>query len=299
MPAATLKSSQFQGQNPVQGSEKQSGLEIEFNKEGKQFRVKVGDTYFGWFANTPSNIKAVLVLLREMYDVETGKWVFTEEELAELLGSCNRQAVDGHMKGYRDADGDMLGFLKRKRKVDDEVVELVWKEFCADPYASLSDLTARANASYSGEKPLSEANVRAALSEISGYKVWREMLKGLEKGQSQYKEEYLLKHLLELLSEQADLAEPASLLPEGADVSEMQGSEAIGEKFAERISISDCFRDKVAPLFSKACDAASLKKEVFSAWEGPLGMLLLSFVLYHSGLSYATIGGWMGVDAST
>jgi transposase-like protein len=34
-------------------------------------------------------------------------------------------------------------------------------------------------------------------------------------------------------------------------------------------------------------------------WDGPLGVVFLAFVLYRSVLSYATIGGWMGVDAST
>lgn len=54
------------------------------NKEEKQFRVKFDKVYYGWFVDTPTNRKAVLVFLREMYDSETGRWVFTEEELAEL-----------------------------------------------------------------------------------------------------------------------------------------------------------------------------------------------------------------------
>jgi transposase-like protein len=53
------------------------------------------------------------------------------------------------------------------------------------------------------------------------------------------------------------------------------------------------------PLLTKADDVASLHKQLLAAWEGPLGVMFLAFVLYTSGLSYATIGGWMGVDAST
>jgi transposase-like protein len=291
----TLERSESQCQAP----ERQPRLEIEWNKEEKQFRVKVDTTYYGWFGDTPSNRKAVLVFLREMYDSETGKWVFTEEELAGLVGSAHRQAVDCHMKGFRDAEGDVLDFLKRTRKVDDDVVQLVWQVFCTDPYASLSSMTAQANASYSGQKPLNESNVREALSQIGGYKVWREMLKGLEKGQAHYEEGYVLERLFALLSEHAEQVEPVSILAEGRVVFERQGTETQGENLADRVRLSESFRAKVLLLFSKAGDVVSLQEQLLAAWEGPLGMVLLAFVLYTSGLSYATLGGWLGVDAST
>ena len=287
-------------QSQRQAAEKQPRLEIERNKEEKQFRVKVGTVYYGWFEDTATNRKAVLVFLREMHDSETGKWMFTEEELAGLFGSVHRQAVDCHMKGFRDAEGELLDFLKHKRKVDDDVVELVWQVFCSDPYAGLSSMTAQANASYNGKKPLNNSNIREALSQIGGYKVWREMLKGLEKGQAHYKESYLLDHLFALLSEQAEQVEPVSIFAQGSVVSELQGTEAQGEQFAETVTkLSESFQAKVVPLFSKAGDAASLQKQLLAAWEGPAGVLLLAFVLYTSGLSYATIGGWMGVHPST
>ena len=197
MTGTVLDSSQSHHQAPEQMSETQLRLEIERrsviadnDSETPQFRVKVGDVYYGWFADTPTNRKAVLVFLREMHDSETGKRVFTEEDLAPLFGSTNRQAVDGHMKGFRDADGNMLAYLKRKRKVDTEVVDVVWKAFCVDPYSRFSELSARVNAGYSGEKSLSEANVREALSQIPGDKIRRKILKGLESGQAQYEQAY-------------------------------------------------------------------------------------------------------------
>ena len=126
-----------QSQCPAPVPERSPRLEIEWDHEEKRFRVQVGTMYYGWFVDIPSNRKAVVVFLREMYDSETGRWVFTEEELAGLLGSANRQAVDGHMKGYRDVGGDLLAFLKGQRKVDDAVVQLVWQVFCVDAYASV------------------------------------------------------------------------------------------------------------------------------------------------------------------
>jgi transposase-like protein len=295
MAAITLETSQSQRQ----AAEKQPQSEIERNKDEQQFRVKVGTVYYGWFADTPTNRKAVVVFLREMYDSETGKWVLTEEELAGLLGSSNRQAVDSHMKGFREAGGDLLDFLKRKCKVNDEVVALVWKVFCADPYTSLSRMADQTNAGYGGEKPLNESNIREALSQIGGYTVWREMLKGLEKGQAHYEEGYLLKHLFALLSEQAEEVEPVSIFAQGSVVSELQGTEAQGETLADRVNLSKSFRANVMPFLTKAGDVVSMHEQVLAAWEGPAGVLLLAFVLYTSGLSYATIGGWMAVDAST
>jgi len=264
-----------------------------------QFRVKVGDVYYGWFAETPSNRKAVLVFLREMYGRETGKRVFTEEELAQLFGSTNRQAVDGHMKGFRDADGNMLEYLKRKRKVDDTVVNLVWKAFCADPYSRLSELTARVNAGHSGEKSLNEANVREALSQISGDKIRGKMLKGLETGQVQYEHAYLIEHLLGLLSEQSTGSEDASALPEGLEVSEFQGSAAHGESLLTNMKVPEFLNEQLGSIFSPCADTHALGKQLLGAWEGTSGVIVLVFVLYSSGLSYAVIGGWVGVDAST
>ncbi|MHC4621900.1 MAG: hypothetical protein ACYTEQ_29530, partial [Planctomycetota bacterium] len=80
---AEISLERSQSQRQVRGKEPR--LEIEWNKEEEQFRVKIDTTYYGWFADTASNRKAVLVFLREMYDSETGQWVFTEEELAQLV----------------------------------------------------------------------------------------------------------------------------------------------------------------------------------------------------------------------
>ena len=306
MAGIILDSSQSHHRAPEQMSETQLRLEIERrsviadnDSETPQFRVKVGDVYSGWFADTPSNRKAVVVFLREMYDSETGKRVFTEEALAPLFGSTNRQAVDGHMKGFRDADGNMLDYLKRKRKVDTEVVDVVWNAFCVDPYSRFSELTARVNAGRSGEKSLSEAHVREALSQIPGDKIRRKILKGLESGQAQYEHAYLIEHLLGLLSEHSDGSEEVPTLPEGLDVSKLRGTAVHGDSLLTSVSVSTFLNEQLEAIFSPCADTNALGKQLSGAWEGTSGMILLAFVLYSSGLSYAVIGGWVGVDAST
>ena len=273
-------------------------LRVEWNTERTQFRVQVGHVYYGWFANTVSNRKVVLVLLREMYDSRTGRRLFSEEQLAALLGSTNRQAVDGHMKGFREADGDLADYVTRKRKVNADVVELVWKTWSANPSVRLVELTAAVNAVYDGDKPLSSANVREALSEISGYRVWRRLLKDVEKGRAHYEEPLLIEHLLRLLSEQTPDTSEVPALPEGVDVSELSASAAVGETPETANRMSQRVVERLEALFSPS-DASQMGTQVAHAWEGVSGLMLLAFVLYSSGLSYAVIGGWIGVDAST
>ena len=245
MAEITLEMSQSQRQ----ASDKQPRVESERNKKANQFRVKIDTRYYGWFADTASNRKAVLVFLREMYDRETGKGVFTEEEVAGLGGSPNRQAVDGHMKGFRDADGQILEFLKHQRKVDDEVVPFVWQVFCSDPYASLSVMVAQANTSYRGEKPLTAAKIREALSQIGGDTVWREILTGLEQGKAHYAEAYLLERLFSRLDDQCAAVEPMSILAEGLDVLEIQGSEAMESPWPPGFVCQSLFESRSSPCF--------------------------------------------------
>ncbi len=125
-----------------------------------------------------------------MYDNRTGDRLFTEEALAARLGSTNRQAVDGHMKGVREAEGDFLEYLRGKCKVDAGVVDLVWNTWCRDPYMSMSELTARVNADYDGEKPLNRANVRKALTELSGW-TWLQQQQGCFLGQVAVDEKHI------------------------------------------------------------------------------------------------------------
>ncbi len=62
MVTMALDSSPSPGRNPVEGSDMAPTLEVEWSAEKTQCRVKVGQVYYGWFADTGSNKKAVLVL---------------------------------------------------------------------------------------------------------------------------------------------------------------------------------------------------------------------------------------------
>ncbi len=269
-------------------------------RENDQFKIEIqGFFSTGWFKDTAKNRKAILVFLRELYDTQTNKRIFTLEQLAEVVGSKNRQAVDSHLKAFRDTQGNILEYLNHKCKVDERVIEAVWVAFSKGPFVTVKDLTTKTNELVKDDKNITEANVRKAFEQVSGYKVWRQMLKKLDKGESHYKESYLLQYLLDLISKNGDLKE-ANQIPH-ADIKPQieEGVEPV-KGYADLLgNVPEKIEDKLKPLLAHVKDPSNLYKELLSTWEGPLGIVLLSFVLYTAGLSYGTIGGWIGVDAST
>ena len=61
--------------------------------------------------NTGKNKKAILPVLRGFYDPETGKPLFTDQEIANALGYKARQNVDNFLAEFRSVDGDMYQYL--------------------------------------------------------------------------------------------------------------------------------------------------------------------------------------------
>jgi len=81
-------------------------------------------------------------------------------------------------------------------------------------------------------------------------------------------------------------------------VSELSASAAHEEAPETTNRMSQRVVDRGDALFSPS-DASQIGTQVAHAWEGVSGLMLLAFVFSRSGLSYAVIGGWIGVDART
>jgi hypothetical protein len=79
------------------------------------------------------------MFLRYLQD-ESGKHVFTHQELSKVVGSQKRQASSGHVERFRECGSDFLHFLTRKRKVDLRVVAAVTQKLLHDPLAELGEL---------------------------------------------------------------------------------------------------------------------------------------------------------------
>jgi hypothetical protein len=199
--------------------------------------------------------------------------VFPEEEWAGLVGRAHRPAGDGHRKGFRAADGQILEVLKPRRPVGDAGGQGVGQVFWGAPEARRSSRAAPAKASSSGQKRWNEANIREALAQLGGSTVWWERLTGFEKGQAQEEEGDLLERLFRLVGEQSEAGEAGSSLADGLDVAEMPGSAAMGEHVADRVRLSASCREQVAPLWSRAGDGRRLPPQLLEVWEGPGGVV--------------------------
>ena len=109
-----------------------------------------------------------------------------------IFNSNNRQASSQHMEDFRDCDCDcdFLSFLTRKRKVDTSVVDALTQELLSDPLAQIRELQERVNARL-GREDLTEANIKAAMEQVSYEKIRSAILEQLSKGKAHYQEEYL------------------------------------------------------------------------------------------------------------
>lgn len=168
---------------------------------GSRFRVRTPQFSTQWLPDTPSNRHMTVVWLRLLRD-EYGKTFFTLQELAELVGSANRQAASQHVEDFRQCGEDFRTFVLRKRKVDAMVVEAVLAELLKTPLAGPTELLCRVNAQL-GRRDLTVANIDSALEQISCRQVLRVLRRQLEAGQMHYQEAYLLAELLESVSSPA------------------------------------------------------------------------------------------------
>lgn len=169
---------------------------MEVYREDNRFCIEAQGIYAS-FPDTPGNRKAVIVLLRWLRHSRGGRPLFTLEELAQIVGSSNRQAASEYAEQFRACGEDFEPFLRRQCKVDEEVVEAVFAEVERDPLASVSCLQGRVQ-SRLGRDDLSEGNIRTALDQISLLRMRPVLKRLLVEGQTGvcYQEAALIEDLL-------------------------------------------------------------------------------------------------------
>ncbi len=236
-------------------------MAMEIQEKDSKFRVKWQGFSIDWFPDMPSNRKGILVFLRSLQD-SRGKHVFTFQELSGLFDSNNRQASSQHMEDFRDCGCDFLGYLTRKRKVDCVVVEAVKQELRRDPLASLKELQER--------EDLTEANMKAAMEQISYSEIRDAVVNQLASGKAHYQESYLLSEMMESGNAVGERA--------GIQVPESEG-----------MSISDpsSIRSLITPDIPTSSVRDSLKWVVYC------------MVLYYYGVPLSALGNWLKVHKTT
>jgi transposase-like protein len=239
-------------------------------RDDNQFRVESQYFCTSWVSDSAENRKAMLVFLRLMVD-GNGKPLFTHQQLAQIVGSDNRQACSHHVESFVACGSDFLSFLTRKRKVNSEVVNAVLEELLLEPLANISELSCRVNNRLK-RNDISDQNIKVALESISYFQVRGEITSRLSKGKAHYKEEYLLSEMIATFSsEKVDKAGVA-----------IPSSEA-GMQLSDPTAIRSLLNDKAS--------LSSLGK--------PLQWVCFIMALYYHGLPLSVLGKWFCVHKTT
>jgi hypothetical protein len=90
--------------------------------------------------DTWANQKGLFIVLRALRSSETGKPLFTDQQLAEAFGYPSRQNIQNFGQEFEQSGQDLLAYLQRKRKVDSSVVEAVTEAVWHRPRANVSQL---------------------------------------------------------------------------------------------------------------------------------------------------------------
>jgi transposase-like protein len=269
-------------------------LNIKIEVEDNKFRVIAQDFKTDWLPDTPENRKAVVIMLRCLQN-EEGKALFTFKELAAILGSDNSQAASQHLEDFRKCGKEIYQTLKRKRKVDEEVVQAVLEILQREPLLAEEAIAGKVNEKLN-RRDIEIHNVRAALEQISVVEIRKILKKQLAKGEAHYKEEHLLERLFKLALEKAEESKVAGRVPDELKEQLNKATEPIDstQESLEQIK-SDEVPEEVKNLFEGEVNSEKLS----SIWNSKLGWKLWAFILYFQGVSQSVIGSWIGVDKST
>ena len=241
-------------------------------REGNRFCIEAQDIYAS-FPDTEANRKTVVVLLRWLRQGREGHPLFTHQELALILKSDNRQAASEHAEQFRACGEDFEAFIRRKRKVDEAVVEAVFSELTCDPLCSCEVLGRRVQTRL-GRTDLREANIRAAFEQIPYGRLRPTLKRLLEQGQAglAYREQALIEDLL----------------------SHFEAEDA------PKAGLSMPFETPDRVL----ADPTSMRKLIqpgagLDLVCAPLQWVCWCFILYYWGIPLSRLGQWMGVHKTT
>ena len=223
--------------------------------------------------DTPINRKVLIVLLRWLRRSPKGGYLFTLKELAGIVESPNRQAASEHAEQFRACDEDFGAFIRRQRKVDEEVVDAVFAELMQDPLADIVVLCDRVRRRLDRED-INESNIRAGLDQISFLRVRKVLKRLLAQGQEGifYQQGALIKDLLDALGDQGEFKAGLVLTHRPQD------------------------RALVDPTsIRKLLDPGAALEEIC----GSVQWVCWCFAFYYWGIPLSRLGLWLGVHKST
>jgi transposase-like protein len=229
------------------------------------------------------NRKSLSVFLRAWCDPQTGKPVFTYQQIADALGYHARQDPDNFWRQFTSCGKQFRDFLNRKMKVDDSVVNAVTEELRKDLLASAPTLCERVSRKL-GRTDLTEANIRAALDKVSCTVVRQQMRAEWEAGMWHPKEGKLLEAIFQEWTESK---------PRGTEASIAQ-VEALGTPAPQTMP------DDIVQVQQKQAVSGLLTPHAsVSGLPRTIRLMVVTLTLYFWNVPLSRLARWLGVSKTT
>ena len=171
-------------------------LEVEIKDKIIHIRSQV---FCAQFQNSDENQKALFVFLRSLSSPETGKALFTHQQIADAFGKKDRRDIDNFVRDFRKHDGDFLKYLSRKNTKKAHLLPVIERQVLEAPLLSPAEHY-RVFCESSPQERLCEQTFRRYMNEISVTKILQRVRGlGFNKDQSLDVRRYL-QELLDLPS---------------------------------------------------------------------------------------------------
>jgi len=241
--------------------------------------------------DTWTNRRGIMILLRCLRRAD-GRPLVTYEHIAQALGYADRRNVHNYWAEFEACGQDLLAYLRRRKKVDAEVVACCEQLWRAHPLWTPEQVHAEVVRRLPEKgATLSVPNIRTAGQQVGFVGVQQALRRQVAEGQAHYKEEALIEALFELADAKIEpapqVAEPLPKVRERVPPSAGPAPEA------PRVT------EQAARLADQLLTGEAAPEALAHLWHGPLGELLLSFVLYYHGLSLGVLGQFWGVHKTT
>ncbi|MCP4289404.1 MAG: DDE-type integrase/transposase/recombinase [Gammaproteobacteria bacterium] len=229
------------------------------------------------------NKKSLSIFLRACCHPDTGKPLFTYQQIADALGYKDRQDTNNFWRQFEASGQQFRDFLQRKMKVDDTVVEAVKAEVRKDILASAPTLCDRVSQTL-GRPDLTEANIRAALEKVPCTVVRQQIRAEWEAGAWHPKERKLLEAIMQEWAEGGTKRNESVLI----QIEEL-GTQAPDQTCDEIVQGQQA--EAVTSLFTPhaAMHAISAK----------MRLMAVALTLYYWNVPLSRIALWMGVSKTT
>ncbi len=229
------------------------------------------------------NKKSLCIFLRACCDPQTGKPMFTYQQIADALGYKARQDPDNFWRQFEASGKQFRDFLQRKMKVDNRVVDAVKEELRKELFASASTLCERVSQKLE-RTDLTEDNIRAALTKVPCTVVRRELRAEWEAGQWHPQEGKLLEVIMQ---------EWAESRPRGA-TSSMKQLEELGTPVPEA-----AYDEVVQVQQERAVSSLLTPHASVSALPTNIRLMVVALTLYFWNVPLSRIARWLGVGKTT